>query len=304
MRSKSRIAIVGAGPAGITAAIQLARYGFRPLLFEKKRVGGLLNNAYRIENYPGFSRGMSGTALVRRMAAHLRKYGIEVVKQEVKSVARRRGEYIVEAKKIHQVDQLVIASGTSARKPGIRLPVSSPRIFHDVYPIRNVRGKRVAIVGTGDAGLDYALNLGRRNHIILIGRSKKAKGLPLLLNRVRALIKKRRVTYLADAHPVAVKDRGSSIDIRLREKPQEEISCDLVLFAIGREPTLDFLPRSMFGHFPQGTGTLHFIGDVINGAQRQASIAVGDGMKAAMQIAGEIEKTKKTFSPKKRRERD
>jgi len=49
-----KVAIIGAGPAGIATAIQLRRYGINPLLFEKEKVGGLLRNANLVENYPGF----------------------------------------------------------------------------------------------------------------------------------------------------------------------------------------------------------------------------------------------------------
>jgi len=54
------MAIIGAGPAGLAAAIQLQRYGIQPFIFEEKSIGGLLKNANKIENYLGFPNGISG----------------------------------------------------------------------------------------------------------------------------------------------------------------------------------------------------------------------------------------------------
>ncbi|MDP8228420.1 MAG: NAD(P)/FAD-dependent oxidoreductase, partial [Candidatus Electryoneaceae bacterium] len=61
------VAIIGAGPAGIAAVIQLQRYGVDPVILEKDAVGGLLRSANLIENYPGFPNGISGPRLVQLM---------------------------------------------------------------------------------------------------------------------------------------------------------------------------------------------------------------------------------------------
>jgi len=64
MISKTKILIIGAGPAGLAAAIQLERYAIPYILVEGKHVGGLLWNANLVENYPGFPGGISGSRLV------------------------------------------------------------------------------------------------------------------------------------------------------------------------------------------------------------------------------------------------
>ena len=60
---KTQVIIIGAGPAGMAAAIQLKRYGITPLVFEKNRAGGLLWNANSVENYPVFPAGFQGLLL-------------------------------------------------------------------------------------------------------------------------------------------------------------------------------------------------------------------------------------------------
>src|SRR4030042_7192079 len=72
------IIIIGAGPAGLAAAIQLKRYGIRPLLFERAVVGGLLRNANLVENYPGFPRGITGPGLVKLFARQAHKRGVDL----------------------------------------------------------------------------------------------------------------------------------------------------------------------------------------------------------------------------------
>jgi thioredoxin reductase (NADPH) len=77
------VAIIGAGPAGLMAALQLRRYEIDILLVEADRVGGLLHNANRVENYPGFPGGAPGVELVRRFEAQVRAVGIEVTRDKV-----------------------------------------------------------------------------------------------------------------------------------------------------------------------------------------------------------------------------
>ena len=83
MKKPEPVAIIGAGPAGITAAIQLKRYGLSPMLFEKEAIGGLLRNANWVENYPGFPNGISGLKLTRLMAQQLKTVGVEGFFEEV-----------------------------------------------------------------------------------------------------------------------------------------------------------------------------------------------------------------------------
>ena len=71
MKDREQVVIVGAGPAGIACAVQLRRYGLDPLLLEKDQPGGLLKNAWRIDNYPGYPEGIGGSALVNRIDGRL-----------------------------------------------------------------------------------------------------------------------------------------------------------------------------------------------------------------------------------------
>ena len=76
-------AIIGAGPSGLMTALQLKRYGVSTLLFEGNKVGGLLNNANLVENYPGFPGGISGVDLIRRFTEQIMRVGVQVTLGEV-----------------------------------------------------------------------------------------------------------------------------------------------------------------------------------------------------------------------------
>ncbi len=80
------IVIIGAGPAGSLAAVQLSRYGFRTFVFEKDRIGGLIRQANLIENCPGFPEGITGPEMAQLLQRQLEKAGIEVIFEEVKHV--------------------------------------------------------------------------------------------------------------------------------------------------------------------------------------------------------------------------
>ncbi|MCK5636015.1 MAG: NAD(P)/FAD-dependent oxidoreductase [Thermoplasmatales archaeon] len=90
------VAVIGAGPAGIAASIYLKRAGLDVTLFEKDEIGGLLLNAYLVENYPGFPLGIEGKQLCRLMKRHLKKWNIKPIKKEVKEVIIKKNSFILD----------------------------------------------------------------------------------------------------------------------------------------------------------------------------------------------------------------
>ena len=77
------VAIIGAGPAGIAAAIQCHRQGIDFILFEQAQVGGLLNNAHLVENYPGFPAGIAGRFLIDKFSRQLSNLSVAVITEQV-----------------------------------------------------------------------------------------------------------------------------------------------------------------------------------------------------------------------------
>jgi len=281
------VVIIGAGPAGAAAAVQLRRSGVDFRIFEKKRTGGLLWHANLVENYPGFPRGIRGPDLVRLIEKQLQSLAIKVEKNAVLKVCYQKGFFLTKTSRGNVRSRvLVVATGTvPCRIPERLVPSEAAgRVHYEVSRLARRKNMKIAILGGGDAAFDYALNLAHRNEVVLIQRSRTPKCLPLL--RLRAE-NHPRISCLSSMRLEAVRraKKGLSLDIT-RDGRKIAIEVSNLLVAIGRKPSLDIFDQSLKTQSAalRRAGRLYLIGDVKNGFFRQAAIAVGDGIKAAMEI--------------------
>jgi thioredoxin reductase len=287
--NKAKVAVIGAGPAGIACAIQLSRYGIIPLLFERDMPGGLLKNAGLVENYPGFPGGISGTSLIRKMAKQLELANISVIPEKVINVLFQEDNFRINTEfNEFNSELLVIATGTvPVEWAGFPLPGRvKDKTFYEVFPLRNKRNSVIAIIGAGDAAFDYALQLAMYNKVLIFSRSDRVNCLPLLWTRAKSL---EQVTCNTGHMLRKVLDESSSSCLKLFFQTQNGMKnylADYLIFAVGRRPELSFADPSLKSKFDelQQEGKLYLAGDVKNELLRQASIATGDGIRAAMMI--------------------
>lgn len=287
------VIIIGAGPAGISAALQLQRHAIPALLIERDQVGGLLLNAGLVENYPGFPDGISGPKLVDLFKKQLEKHSISVMNAEITALDYRDGLFTAQlADRRLSARHIIIASGTKPRSiaAALRIPAElQNRIYREVYPLIGLKHKRVLIVGAGDAAFDYALSLAGENRVTIFNRGTAIRALPLLVRRAEA---NRNIEYRENTSISELfKSENGAAGVRfISGGKTEDLETDYLIFAIGREPRLDFLPESLMNidNPSPAERNMHFIGDVKNGAMRQTAIAVGDGVRAAMTIAAQL----------------
>ncbi len=284
------VIIIGAGPAGIATAIQLKRSGLNPIVFEKKNIGGLLNNANLVENYPGFPGGITGPDLVGLFRKQLESFEIDIIYEQVQSLDYNNELFTaITESKIIESKAVIIASGTQSRLSN-EIKISGKirnRIYYEVADLFELKEKNIAIIGAGDAAFDYALNLARNNNITILNRAGNIKCLPLLFDRAKS---NNSIKYLSQIQVSEIFETAANqLLLKCRNKSEDiDIISDYVILAFGREQLLDFMTENLLKEKDelQRKELLHFVGDVNGRLYRQTAIAVGEGVLAAMKIAG------------------
>ena len=283
--------IVGAGPAGMAAAIYLQRAGLSPLVLEKGEPGGLLREANLVENYPGFPGGIRGADMAALMVEQARDVGVTIAKERAERITLTKGKFVIRTDRRERLSQtLIVATGTRPRT--IRLKglssLTGKRLFYGVNSIsrKGLRGSLVLVVGGGDAAFDYGLNLRGKGCKVTILTRSPPRCLPLLQARAGQAGIDVRTGFI----PRSVSERKGRVVLSCsHDRRTVELIGDYVLVACGREPNLELLRDSDLGASiarggPPMTNVpgLFLVGDAVRDSCRQTGIAVGDGILAAM----------------------
>ena len=292
MDGRVSVVVIGAGPAGAAAGMFLKRAGLEPLLLEEGKPGGLLREANLVENYPGFPEGIVGRDLASLIGMQLKRLQVRLEHTEATNViADDDGFLTTTASGRYASDYVVVATGTSPRRANIPgADEIEGRLLHygvSSLKSKNMDGKRVAVLGGGDAAFDYAINLsGEGGSVAIISRSEPTC-LSLLLERARA----RGVDVITGSNITELSEAANRVAVNFEhDGSTSEMISDLIIVAYGREPRLDALDPSLKEGLtvdrPPATNIpgLFIAGDVARGMNRQAAIAVGDGVLAAMMI--------------------
>jgi len=279
MRNNS-ISIIGAGPAGIAAAIQLKRFGHNIALFEKYAVGGLIRNANRIDNLIGFPTGITGKKFVKLCDRHLKRFGIYPIFEEVISVDFVDNLFQINTKNSYYFsDYCIIATGTKPITPqNIEIDENAQKFcYFDIIQIENVKGKYIGIIGSGDAAFDYAANLAKSNNITILSRTEKYKAIEILANET---LMQPNILFQNNIIPIKILQKNEKLLVICSFMGcQIEKNFDIIIFAIGRQkaiPQLNVLPD---------LNRMFITGDANQAdATRQISIATGEAIFTAMKL--------------------
>ena len=153
------IAIIGGGPAGVTAAIYSARAGFAPVIFEKLFVGGQIASASIVENYPA-TGSMSGFELAQKFAASLSDFDNQIINAEVISLSVLDGKKVIKtADGEHQFKAVIICTGAVPKKLGVPGEDLSAVSYCATCDGAFYKNKTVAVIGGGNTAVSDAVFL-------------------------------------------------------------------------------------------------------------------------------------------------
>ncbi|SEU25619.1 thioredoxin-disulfide reductase [Paenibacillus sp. NFR01] len=299
--------IVGTGPAGLTAAIYLARANLNPLVIEGPQPGGQLTTTTEIENFPGFPEGIMGPELMDNMRKQAERFGATFITGWVDRVelGDRPFKLYVEGMEPLVTDTLILSTGATAKYLGI--PGEQDNIGRGVSTCATCdgfffRGKEIVVVGGGDSALEEAGFLTRfASKVTLVHRRNELRASKIMQDRVRDNAK---VEWALNRTPleVAAGERGvNGLRVLNNETGKEEvIEASGVFVAIGHHPNTGFLGGQITtdenGYIVTNPGTsetnipgVFACGDVQDTRYRQAITAAGSGCMAAMDAEKYIE---------------
>ncbi len=182
--------IIGSGPAGMTAAIYLARANLKCKILEKMGAGGKMTSTAAIENYPGFGL-VDGYELASKMEAQVEELGIEIVYSEAKKIIKNENYFSVLAEEeTINAKTLIIATGTTERKLNLESEeafINKGISFCAICDGGFYKGKDVAVIGGGNSALEEALYLARLcNKVYLVHRREGFRAEDSLVDKVKA----------------------------------------------------------------------------------------------------------------------
>lgn len=243
--SHERLAIIGSGPAGFTAAIYAARAGLKPVLISGYQVGGQLTTTTDVDNWPGGAEGLQGPKLMHDMEAHAERAGVRIIRDFVTEVDLARRPFKLLGRKATIIaETLIIATGATARYLG--LP------SEDAYKGKGVsacatcdgfffKDEDVAVVGGGNTAVEEALYLANiARHVTLIHRGDALKAEQVLQDRLFDLEAAGKVDILWNHEVVEVSGDGDAVHgLVLRNRSsgaKHAISVSGTFIAIGHDP--------------------------------------------------------------------
>jgi len=306
------VIIIGGGPAGFSAAIYLARDGFKPLLFAGSPPGGQLSLTSEVENFPGHE-SILGADLIEKMKTQSAKFGTKILDQNISKVDFTRSPFELESgQKIYQAKSVIIATGAKAlwlglesetrlRGKGVSACATCDGFFF--------REKTVAVVGGGDTALEEALTLAKfAKKVYLIHRRDSFRACKLMQERVKTN-PKIKIIYNGTVEEIMGKEKlegvklkildprsqivDKTIKIKDRRSKINDLKVEGVFVAIGHKPDTNIFKNQIkmdekgyiiTSESATSVKGVYAAGDCVDHKYRQAAVAAGMGVAAALEV--------------------
>ena len=296
-----KVIVIGTGPAGLTAAIYLARANLNPVVIEGPEPGGQLTTTTEVENFPGFPDGIMGPELMDNMRKQAERFGAVFKSGWVNRIDLSRRPFKMDVEGIGQLEaeSVIISTGATAKLLGI--PNEKESIGSGVSTCATCdgfffRGKKIIVVGGGDSAMEEANFLTRfASEVRIVHRRNELRASKIMQDRARNNPK---ITWSLNKTPVEVVlgDNRAVRGLKVRDNAtgQEEVlEAEGIFVAIGHKPNTEFLGGQLelddHGYIKVKPGTtqtsvegVFACGDVQDPVYRQAVTAAGTGCMAAL----------------------
>ncbi|MBQ3470050.1 thioredoxin-disulfide reductase [Candidatus Saccharibacteria bacterium] len=287
------VIVIGAGPAGLTAALYALRAGKKVLVLERKAYGGQIINAQLVENYPGIS-GLSGVQLATNMYNQVKELGGEVKFEKAVGLEDGIQKKVRTDEETYTADAVIIATGAENRKLGLEREVELTGkgvSYCATCDGHFYKGKDVAVIGGGNTALQDAIYLSNlANKVYLVHRRDEFRG---EYTYVEELKKKSNVEFVLKSNVDALKG-GSKVEaivIKTTDGKKRELPVAGVFIAVGYVPQNqvfeDVLELDDEGYIETKDGVhtdiehIYVAGDARAKELKQLTTAVSDGSIAA-----------------------
>lgn len=292
------VAIIGSGPAGLTAAIYAARADLRPVVFAGADPGGQLMWTTEVENFPGFAQGILGPNLMEAMKQQAIRFGTTVEDRAITKVDFSRSPFkLWSDTNTWSAKTVIIATGASAKWLGLpneqRLRgkgVSACATCDGFF----FKGKEVVVIGGGDAAMEEALYLTKfAPKVTVLVRTEKLRASKIMAERAK---QHPQITFRWNTEVVDVVGVETVTGLKLKDsvtETEEDFPCQGVFLAIGHKPNTeiftDQLAKNPVGYLVAKDQVFSSIpgifiaGDVSDFRYRQAVSAAGWGCMAALE---------------------
>ncbi len=293
-----RVAIVGSGPAGLTAALYCARAELKPVVLSGIPPGGQLLITTDVENYPGFPEGIQGPELIDRMRKQAQRFGAEFVDDDVTRVDFSHRPFLLRTgtRGSFRADAVIVTTGANAR--WLELPSEMRLRGHGISACATCdgfffKGLELAVVGGGDTAMEEALFLTNfATKVTIIHRRDRLRASPIMQQRAKNHPK---IAFLLDTEVVEVLGTEKVAGLRLRNvrtQATSELTVGGLFVAIGYVPAtgvfrgvLDLDEKGylkVHDHTLTNVEGVFAAGDVNDHRYRQAVSAAGAGCMAAI----------------------
>ncbi len=300
-RSFYDVIVIGGGPAGLTAAMYLAREGIETLVIEKSAAGGQAGITQTIDNFPGFDEGISGAEFAERLARQARRFGVELLEaQDVAEVSREGRYFCVTTADGSQYGAKAVLLSTGARYRRLNVPGEDELIGVNVHFCATCdgafyKGKKVLVVGGGNSGFEEGLFLTKfARQVDIVEFLPQVKASAVLQQKI-AEQNNMTVTTNHAVKELMGKNKLEKVLVEDRATGQvKEWDYDGIFVFVGLTPNSDLVKHladvDKFGFVSTDKGYmtsapgLFAAGDVRVGSTKQAAVAAGEGASAALSI--------------------